>query len=77
MADLVVELYGKHVGRIVSTSAVDFDFVWEASAFESFELGSTVLSAAIPSTPCRTPKMPPVAATSSPSCSPRATHSSA
>jgi hypothetical protein len=28
MADLVVELYGKHVGRIVGTSAVDFDFVF-------------------------------------------------
>lgn len=48
MADLVVELYGYPVGRLVRKARQAFDFVTDAAAFEKFDLGSTVLSESVP-----------------------------
>lgn len=51
MADLVVELYGRQVGTLIGTDWRSFDFAPSSDAFEHFELGSTILSAAVPLLP--------------------------
>lgn len=48
MADLVVELYGYTVGRLIRKQGRSFDFATDAEAFEHFPLGSTVLSESVP-----------------------------
>ncbi|AMM19094.1 toxin HipA [Frondihabitans sp. PAMC 28766] len=48
MADLTVELYGTIVGELVGTSPRTFDFRSASTALETFGLGSTVLSEAVP-----------------------------
>ena len=50
MADLVVELYGHPVGRLVGPTPT-FDFAIERAAFDHFGLDSSVLSVAIPLVP--------------------------
>lgn len=48
MGDLRVELYGHHLGELVGPDWRTFDFVANRDAFVNFELGSTVLSEAVP-----------------------------
>jgi serine/threonine-protein kinase HipA len=48
VADLIVELYGKQVGRLVRKDWRTFDFRTDSAAFESFQLGSTVMSESTP-----------------------------
>jgi len=48
MADLIVELYGYPIGRLVRKERQSFDFVTEAAAFKNFALASTVLSESVP-----------------------------
>lgn len=48
MADLVVELYGVTVGRIVGIDRRSFDFVASPEAIDAFGLGSTVISESVP-----------------------------
>lgn len=50
MSDLVVELYGEPIGRLVGSSAT-YDFVASADAVETYGLDSTVLSLAVPLAP--------------------------
>ena len=51
MGDLRVELYDVHIGDVVGTDWRAFDFITSNDAFESFALGSTVLSESIPLVP--------------------------
>ena len=48
MADLIVELYGTPVGRLVGRDWRTFDFVADRAAFTHFQLGSTVMSESTP-----------------------------
>ena len=48
MAELIVELYGIPIGRLVRRERQTFDFVTDSTAFEHFSLGSTVLSESVP-----------------------------
>ena len=50
MSDLVVELYGKPIGRLVGASTT-YDFVASADAVETYGLDSTVFSLAVPLAP--------------------------
>ncbi|NGN93598.1 hypothetical protein G5C66_12695 [Nocardioides sp. KC13] len=50
MSDLVVELYGGPIGRLVGSRAT-YDFVASAEAVETYGLDSTVLSLAVPLAP--------------------------
>ncbi|MFE6647286.1 type II toxin-antitoxin system HipA family toxin [Nocardioides sp. NPDC057772] len=50
MSDLVVELYGDPIGRLVGSGAT-YDFVASAEAVETYGLDSTVLSLAVPLAP--------------------------
>lgn len=54
MTDLVVELYGQHIGTL-SGNRDRFDFAVEPGAIERFGIGSSVLSFAIPFTPAPRP----------------------
>ncbi|WP_235508281.1 HipA domain-containing protein [Agromyces sp. Soil535] len=51
MRELAVELYGQLVGHLLGDDWRRFEFRAAADAFERFELGSTVLSEAIPLVP--------------------------
>lgn len=48
MADLRIELYGHLIGHLVGKDWRAFDFRTDRTAFEHFELGSTVLSESVP-----------------------------
>lgn len=48
MADLRVELYGQLVGRLTGADWRTFDFATDRTAFNTFSLGSTVLSESVP-----------------------------
>ena len=48
MADLVVELYGVAVGRLVGSDWRSFDFVAEPEAVDAFGLGATIVSESVP-----------------------------
>ncbi|WP_213817150.1 type II toxin-antitoxin system HipA family toxin [Glaciihabitans sp. dw_435] len=48
MADLIVQLYGHTIGTLRGADWRSFDFVIDRGAFEHFQLGSTVLSEAVP-----------------------------
>ncbi|MGH1524038.1 type II toxin-antitoxin system HipA family toxin [Leifsonia sp. L25] len=48
MADLIVELYGHHIGNLVGTNPRTFDFATNPAAFEFFPLGSRELSNSVP-----------------------------
>ncbi|UFS58391.1 HipA domain-containing protein [Subtercola endophyticus] len=48
MADLVVEFYGVEVGHLVGRDSRTFDFEFSRAAFDHFELGSSILSEAVP-----------------------------
>ncbi|GAB3542827.1 type II toxin-antitoxin system HipA family toxin [Arthrobacter tecti] len=48
MGELRVELYGHLVGWLVGTDWRTFDFRTDRSAFDHFELGSTILSESVP-----------------------------
>lgn len=48
MGDLVVELYGQRVGRLVGSDWRSFDFVADAAGIRQFGLGSTVLGECVP-----------------------------
>lgn len=50
MTDLVVELYGKPIGRLAGSTA-SYDFVASDEAVEAYGLDSTVLSLAVPLAP--------------------------
>lgn len=50
MADLIVELYGHRIGRLLGPTPT-FDFAIEPAAFDHFALDSSVLSVAIPLVP--------------------------
>lgn len=50
MSDLVVELYGKPIGRLAGSSTT-YDFIASAEAVETYGLDSTVLSLALPLAP--------------------------
>lgn len=48
MADLMVELYGVTVGRLVGSDWRSFDFVASPEAVDAFGLGATVVSESVP-----------------------------
>lgn len=48
MGELRVELYGQLVGWLTGTDWRSFDFRTDRSAFDHFELGSTILSESVP-----------------------------
>ncbi|MER7557813.1 HipA domain-containing protein [Nocardioides sp. NPDC126508] len=50
MSELVVELYGKPIGRLTGSTAT-YDFVASVEAVETYGLDSTVLSLAVPLAP--------------------------
>jgi serine/threonine-protein kinase HipA len=48
MADLAVELYGTRIGSLVGKDWRTFDFTTDPDAFNTFQLGSTVMSESTP-----------------------------
>lgn len=54
MGDLRVELYGTLVGHLVGDSRT-FDLRIDPSVFDTFDLGSTILSEAVPLDPVPAP----------------------
>ncbi|MDH6237810.1 hypothetical protein H4V99_002555 [Cryobacterium sp. CG_9.6] len=72
MADLRVELYGELVGHLVGADRRTFDFIATKNAIERFGLGSTILSESVPFDLMANRSRAARAATSSPSCFPRA-----